>query len=236
MSVEQFEKMFDKYYERGTDRLRLRGDSHQPRQFISQELGYAAQKSDPAAMATAHRCKGSWPYPNMLDEKQTMFLMDGEYAPGNTFQGCQGYFTAAESSTKTFVFHTSTIYTNVQVYMYTHCACSSHVHSARCMYMHVCMYSVCMYMHVYVHVYILSSQVLHHRDEHGHVTKFDGMKHGIINMGNGILFIHEFLRQYLGQSGRNNITLKGFWDGRVQEWRDNFSVTDGKYMHVNVCS
>lgn len=116
MTVEQFEKMVDKYYERGTDRLRLRGDSHKPRQFIFAEAGYSAKASDPAAMACAQRCQGMWPRPNMFDQSKTMILMDGNYVPGDTYEGAPaGYFLAPESPDRTFVFHTGTIYTNVQV-------------------------------------------------------------------------------------------------------------------------
>ena len=115
MSVEEFEKMFDRYYERSTDRLRLRGESHQPRQFVSKECGYPGLASDPAAWATAQRSTASWPQPNMLDQNQTLILMDGEYAAGDTFQGCPGYFPAAQCPSKTFLFHTGAIFTNVQV-------------------------------------------------------------------------------------------------------------------------
>ena len=86
--------------------------------------------------------------------------------------------------------------------------------------------------HVLTHTY---KQVFHHKDAGGLVTPFDGLKHGIINMGNGILFTHEFLRQYLQQASRNQMTMKGFFDSRVQDWRDDYSLTDGTPMCVPWC-
>ena len=140
MSFEDFEKMFDRYYERSTDRLRLRGDSHEKRQFVSKECGHPATASDPAAAAVARRTQGLWPLPNMLDDSRTLFLMDGEYAPGNTFQACEGYFPAAETPSKTFLFHTGTIYTNVQVStntrVRTECACANNMYKQK--YKEVC--------------------------------------------------------------------------------------------------
>ena len=115
MTVEEFAKSFNQQYDVLTDSLRIRGDSHAKRQLISKECGYPALPTDPAAQAIALRVKGAWPQSSMLDHNQTTFLMDGEYASDDGFHAPEGYFSAPESPSKTFVFHTSTIYTNVQV-------------------------------------------------------------------------------------------------------------------------
>lgn len=70
-------------------------------------------------------------------------------------------------------------------------------------------------------------QVYHQAGGEGHVTKFDGLDHAIINMGNGILVTQELLYDFLEQASRNHLTMKGYFDGKVKQWRKNLFGCEG---------
>lgn len=128
MSEETFKSMVDKYYDRSIDNLRLKGHSRQKRPFISEKCGFLPDASSKAHKATLQRSRGQWPAPHMLDSSGATCLMDGKYGVQGTFQPPPGYVRAKESTSATFILHTSNIYTNVQVlqaYALNCCTCKA---------------------------------------------------------------------------------------------------------------
>lgn len=115
MSEQDFKGMVDKYYDKDVDNLRLKGHSRHKRPFISEKCGFHPDVACSSHKATLQRCRGQWPAPHMLDSKGTTCLMDGKYNMQGPFDKPPGYVNAKESPSATFVFHTSTIFTNVQV-------------------------------------------------------------------------------------------------------------------------
>ena len=115
MSDEDFEAMLNKYYDRSTDSLRMKGHSHRKRPFISEGCGYPPDVSRPSYKATLQRCRGQWPPPNMRDADNTIHLLDGEYQTGPVFKLPAGYEATKEAPSDTFILHTSNVFTNVQV-------------------------------------------------------------------------------------------------------------------------
>ena len=115
MSDEDFKAMVDKYYDKEIDNLRLKGHSRCKRPFVSEKCGFPPDVANSSHRATLQRCKGQWPAPHMLDSMGNACLMDGKYTMQGSFDKPPGYVHARESPAATFVFHTSTIYTNVQV-------------------------------------------------------------------------------------------------------------------------
>ena len=92
-------------------------------------------------------------------------------------------------------------------------------------------------MHTYIHTHACLcihtiNQVYHQQDENGRVTKFDGKSHGLINMGNGLLFTEELLRLFLVEASNNHMTFKGFWTSMVQEWENNMDGCTGELMLI----
>jgi hypothetical protein len=75
-------------------------------------------------------------------------------------------------------------------------------------------------------------QVLNHINEDGSVTKYDGLDQGIINMGHGLLFTQELLREFLEHASKNQMTMKGYFNGKVQAWRDNLFGCEGAHKHI----
>ena len=70
-------------------------------------------------------------------------------------------------------------------------------------------------------------QVYNSFDEQGSTTKYDGLDQGIINMGNGLLFTQELLKDFLEHASKNHITFKGYFDAKVQLWRNNLFGCEG---------
>jgi hypothetical protein len=115
MSEEDFKAMLDKYYDGSIDNLRLRGLSRKKRPFISEGCGKPPDPAHPASKATLQRCRGQWPSPRMLDQNGTLCLVDGEYMALPSFEPSPHHVPSPTPPSQTFIMHTSTVYTNVQV-------------------------------------------------------------------------------------------------------------------------
>ena len=77
-------------------------------------------------------------------------------------------------------------------------------------------------------------QVYNSFDEQGSTTKYDGLDQGIINMGNGLLFTQELLKDFLEHASKNHITFKGYFDAKVQLWRNNLFGCEGAFEHMHM--
>lgn len=130
MKEDDFEAMFNKYYDKNTDSLRLRGLSQRKRPFMSAASGHLPKPTDPASKAVLQRCRGQWPLPYMRDKNNNICLMDGCYEPGACFNLPPEYEPAKELPQSTFLMHTGTVYTNVQVSTQTNTGIHTYMHTS----------------------------------------------------------------------------------------------------------